>query len=234
MKKLSIIVPAYNEERRLPDTLLHINSTLSKQSFDYEIIVVNDGSHDNTAGVVADLKVKITKLSFMDNKENHGKGFVVRQGMLAGSGDIRLFMDADNSTHVSEVLKMLPYFDQGFDVVVGSRVIAGSNIKVKQTRVRAILGNVLRFIVHTIIPLGIVDSQCGFKVFTKHSVELIFPKQSVFGWAFDIEVLAIAKKNKLKIKEVPVTWVNSEGGGASFLGMIKILFELLKIRLNFW
>ena len=118
MKKLSVVVPAYNEESRITETLRDISNTLSKQGFDYEILVVNDGSNDNTAGVVEDLIKNIPKLSLVNNKNNNGKGFVTKQGMLSVTGDVRLFMDADNSTKVGEIFKMLPVFEQGSDIVV--------------------------------------------------------------------------------------------------------------------
>ncbi len=234
MKKLSVIVPSYNEEHRISRTLKSIDKFLSAQQFDSEIIVVSDGSRDNTAGVVNGLKQNVKNLVLIDNKENHGKGWVTRQGLMKASGDIRLFMDADNSTTVDQVLKMLPHFGQGFDVVIGSRRIEGSDIAIKQPWVRDFLGWAFRTIVHTLVPLGVADSQCGFKAFSAKAVEAIFPKQTIFRWAFDVEILALAKRGSLKIKEVPVTWINDAESHVKLSGMIKMLLEVLTIRWNLW
>jgi glycosyltransferase involved in cell wall biosynthesis len=194
--------------------------------------VINDGSKDNTAKVVETLTKIIPKITLINNERNHGKGWVTRQGITKAVGDIRLFMDADNSTKVDEVFKMIPYFGQGFDVVVGSRCIEGSNIIVNQSPIRIFLGWVLRTIIHILVPVGIADSQCGFKVFTEKASNIIFPKQTIFRWAFDVEILVIARKNKLKIKEVPITWINNTESHIKFSGMISMLLEIIKIRLS--
>src|SRR3989344_7416077 len=116
---VSVIIPAYNEEKRVERTLLSVHEYLSRQSYDYEIIVVSDGSKDNTISIVSNLKSQISNLKIIDNKENHGKGWAVRRGMLEAQGDFRLFMDADNSTTVDQVESFLPYFSQGYDIVIG-------------------------------------------------------------------------------------------------------------------
>jgi glycosyltransferase involved in cell wall biosynthesis len=229
MKKLSVIIPAYNEGKRITSTLLDVHNVLSKQSFDYEILVVNDGSSDDTVSVVESLQKEISKLFLFNNNQNNGKGFVVRQGMLQSTGDICLFMDADNSTKIEEIFKTLPYFD-GFDVVIGSRRLTNSQIAVKQNLVRDFLGSVFRFVVRSIVPLGLSDSQCGFKAFNKKSAEIIFSKQTVFGWAFDVEILSIARKNKLKIKEVPIVWRNDNESHMNFPAMVKSLFDIIRIK----
>mgnify|MGYP001578124275 CR=1 FL=1 len=231
---LSIIIPAYNEEYRITRTLLDIKNTLSGQFFDYEILVVNDGSLDNTVFVVEKLKKQIPKLRLIDNNKNHGKGFAVKEGMLKASGDFRLFMDADNSTKVSEIIKILPYFARGFDIIIGSRRLPDSKVVIEHNWVRDFLGSVFRMLVRVIVPLGVTDSQCGFKIFTKKAANMIFPEQSVLGWAFDVEILAIARKNKLKIKEVPVVWENNADSQMNFSGMVKSFFEIIKIRLKLW
>jgi dolichyl-phosphate beta-glucosyltransferase len=157
MQKLSVIIPAYNEEHRITETLQSVSSFLQKQAFDYEIIVVSDGSKDSTASVVKNLMASLPKLRILDNKENHGKGWVTKQGMLDATGDIRLFMDADNSTKVDEILKFLPCFEQGYDVVIGSRRVEGSVIAMHQPWFRDFLGGVFRFLVRTIVSVGVVD-----------------------------------------------------------------------------
>ena len=231
---LSVIIPAYNEEKRIAKTLLAVDEYLKKQSYQYEILVVNDGSKDKTAEVVNDLSLQITNLKLVDNKENHGKGFVVRHGMLAAEGDIRLFMDADNSTSIDQVAKFLPYFSQGYDVVVGSRRAIGSVNIVKQSGIREFLGKMFRLVVLFVVPLGVEDSQAGFKAFSKKAVETVFPKQTIFRWAFDVEILAIAKKFGFKIKEVPIAWSNDPESHVKLGGMVKMLFEVLTVRKNLW
>jgi len=234
MKKLSVIIPAYNEEHRIGKTLSAVSAFLQKQTYQAEILVVNDGSKDGTARVVSEYAKKIPNLILVDNQENHGKGWVTKQGMLKATGDIRLFMDADNSTTVDEVVKMLPYFEQGYAIVVGSRRIAGSEITVKQPWIRDFLGGVFRLIVHTLVPVGVTDSQCGFKAFTQKAADDIFKKQTIYRWAFDVEILALARRAKFKIKEVPVRWVNDSESHVKFSGMVKMLFEVIQVRLNLW
>jgi hypothetical protein len=152
--------------------------------------------------------------------------------MLAATGDIRLFMDADNSTAVDEVMPMLPYFGQGEDIVLGSRRTKGSVIAVKQPWIRDFLGGCFRLIVHILVPLGVTDSQCGFKAFSAKAAQSIFPKQRIFRWAFDVEILAIAKKMKFKFVEVPVKWVDDAESHVKFLGMANMLLEVLEVRWN--
>lgn len=231
---LSIIIPAYNEEKRLGETLESVDAYLSGQHYDYEILVVNDGSKDKTAEVVRELEPKIKGLKLVDNRVNHGKGWVVRQGMLEAKGDYRLFMDADNSTTVDQVGGFFKYFSEGYDIVIGSRRIKGANIKVRQNLLRDFLGGVFRFIVHAIVPLGVTDSQAGFKIFSRKAAEAIFPKQTIFRWAFDVEVLSIAKNFGFKVKEAPITWVNDGQSHVKLSGMVKMLFEVLDVRLKLW
>ena len=234
MKKLSVVVPAYNEAKRIVKTLTDMHNFLIKQSFDYEILVVDDGSLDNTVELVTNLKSQVKNLSVITNSENHGKGWVVKQGMLKATGDIRLFMDADNSTTVNQIMNMLPYFEQGSQAVIGSRRVEGSQIETKQSLIRDFLGGVFRFIVHTLVPVGVTDTQCGFKAFTGQAVAQIFSKQSIYRWAFDVEILALARKNGFKIKEVPIVWVNDAESHVKFSGMVKMLLEIIQIRINLW
>ncbi len=238
---LSIIIPAYNEERRLPKTLIEIDKYLRKQTYpssgsgqaSYEIIVVNDGSKDETAKVVRDLKSRIRNLELIDNKENHGKGFVVRQGMLKAKGKYRLFIDADNSTSIDQVEKILPYFEKGYDIVIGSRDVKEAVIANPQSWSRRVVGNVFNLLVQIIVGLwGVWDSQCGFKGFTLKAVNDIFPRCKINRWAFDPEILIIGKKLGYRIKEIPVVWVNDPESKVKFKGMIKMGFDLLKIRWN--
>lgn len=231
---LSIIIPAYNEERRIGKTLKEIDKYLSKQSYDYEILVVSDGSKDKTSEVVKNLASSIKNLKLIDNKENYGKGYVTRQGMLEAKGDYRIFTDADNSTSIDQVEKMLPYFKQGYDVVIGSRDIKGAVLDPPQPFLRKmILGKGFRLL--TQITCGtwhILDSQCGFKCLTKKAVEDILPKCKIDRWAFDPEILVVSKKMGYKIKEVPVVWKNDLESKVKFKSIIKMAIDLFRIRLN--
>jgi len=248
---LSVIIPAYNEEKRLSKTLEEIDKYLSKQRvaeasphlppcsasphsvYDYEILVVNDGSKDKTAQVIRDRVSVIQNLRLIDNKKNNGKGYVVRQGMLEAKGEYRIFTDADNSTSIDQVEKMWPYFEAGFDIVFGSRDAKGAILDLPQSPLRRFLGEVFGFLTNLIVGTwGIADSQCGFKCFTKKAAENIFPKCKINRFAFDPEFFMIAKKLGYKIKEIPVYWENDPESKVKFKWMVNMGIDLLKIRWN--
>jgi len=230
--RLSVIVPSYNEAERLPKTLQEISSYLRKQSYDYEILVVNGGSTDTTAQAVENMISQIPGLKILTT-ENRGKGFAVMKGMLATQGDFRVFTDADNSTSIDQVEKMWPEFEKGNTVVIGSRDIPGAVLVSVQPRWRRMLGDIFNLIVQIISGMwGIWDTQCGFKGFTKIAAEAIFSRISIEKWAFDVEVLVLAKKMGFQIKEIPVTWVNDPRSKVNLKGMIQMLFEVLQIRKN--
>jgi len=231
--KLSVIIPAYNEEGRLPKTLREIDEYLKKQDYQSEIIVVSDGSKDRTGEVTKEMMREIKNLRLIENKENHGKGYAVRQGILEAKGDYRLFTDADNSTSIDQVEKMWPYFDQGYAIVIGSRDVKGAILDPPQPRWRRFVGNIFRFFSHMICGTwGILDTQCGFKGFTKKATLDIFPRTKIYGFAFDPEVLVIAKKSGYKIKEIPILWKNDPESKVKFKNMVKMGMGLLRIRWN--
>lgn len=228
---LSIIIPSYNEEKRLPKTLEEIDKYLLKQNYDYEIIVVNDGSRDKTAETIRGLSSVIKNLRLIDNKINQGKGAVVRQGMLSAKGEFRLFTDADNSTSIDQVEKILPHFKAGYDIVVGSRDVKGAVLDPPQDLFRKFVGEVFKLFRKIIVGLWkVADTQCGFKAFTKKAAEDIFPKCKINRFAFDPEILLIAKKLGYKIKEIPVYWKNDPESKVKFKSMLKMGLDLLKIR----
>lgn len=230
---LSVIIPAYNEERRLPKTLRAVYEYLLKQSYDSEILVVVDGSTDKTAEIVRSLEPTIKGLRLLEYKENHGKGWGVREGILEAQGQYRIFMDADNATTVDHFEKMAPYFEQGYNVVIGSRDIKEAVIAVPQSWFRRRLGDIFNLIVQIVAGLwGIWDTQCGFKGFTAKAARDIFSRTTIDRWAFDVEVLVIAKKLGYKIKQVPVIWINDPESKVKLKGMIKMLLEVAKIRWN--
>jgi len=231
--KLSVIIPAYNEENRLPKTLRAIDEYLRRQNYGYEILVVSDGSTDRTVEVVKELTQEIKNLRIIEEKENHGKGYVVRKGMLEAKGEYRVFSDADNSTSIDHVERMWPEFEKGFQVVIGSRDIKGAIIVVRQSWWRRKLGDVFNLMVQTFSGLwGIWDTQCGFKGFEAKAAQEIFSRTTINRWAFDVEVLVIAKKLGYGIKEIPVTWINDAQSKVQFSGMVKMLLEVLQISRN--
>jgi len=206
---------------------------LSRQSYEYEIIVVNDGSKDRTAEVVKKLEPEIKGLKLIDNKKNHGKGFVVRQGLLEAEGEIRLFSDADNSTSVDQVEKIFPWIEKGFDIVIGSRDVKGAVLDPPQPWFRVMVGNIFNLMVQVLAGLwGIWDTQCGFKALTAKAAEDSLPRCRIDRWAFDPEILKIGKKLGYKIKEIPVVWKNDPDSKVKLGGMVKMGFDLLKIRYN--
>lgn len=231
---LSIIIPAYNEAKRIGNTLQAVNTYMQKKDWEYEILVVNDGSKDNTAEVVQGLRSSVKHLYLIDLKENRGKGHAVQQGILASNGDLCLFMDADHSTTIDQIERMIPQIANGYDLVVSSRHLKDSVIAVKQPPHRVFLGNMFRLFVSMVVPIGVKDTQNGFKLFTRWAAFTIFSQQRVYRWAFDVEVLAIAKRLGFKIKEVPVTWKNDERSQMNFKGMVSMLLEVFIVRKNLW
>lgn len=230
---LSVIIPAYNEVKRLPKTLAEIDKYLRKQDYNYEIIVVNDGSKDGTAELVKKLASEIKNLQLIDNEKNNGKGYVVRQGMLGAKGEYRLFTDADNSTSINQVEKMWPELKKGYDIVIGSRDVKGAVLDPPQPLYRRLLGEAFGFLAQVICGIwGIQDSQCGFKCFSKSATEDIFSRCKISRFAFDIEFLAIAKKLGYKIKEIPIVWKNDLESKVKFKSIFKMGLDLFKIRWN--
>lgn len=230
---LSVIIPAYNEEKRIGATLKSIDDYLRRQNYDYEILVVNDGSKDGTAGLVRSLEPEVKNLRLIDNKENHGKGYVVRQGMLASSGDLRLFTDADNSTSIDHLDKFIPYLKQGFDVIIGSIAVAGHKVASGSEPIwRRILGKLGNLFIQIMAVPGIHDTQRGFKLVTAKAALQIFPKLTIARWGFDIEMLALARRFGYKIKELPVDWKNDPNSTVGLNAYIQVLLETMQIRWN--
>jgi len=232
--KLSVVVPAYNEEDRISGTLISIHNYLSQQQYDYEIIVVNDGSTDSTSKAVEDIKSKIANLKFIDNKKNHGKGYVVRQGMLEARGDFRLFTDADNSTTIDHIEKFWSYFDKGYDVVIASIAKKGAKIAHTEKFYKRWFGKMGNLWIQFWLLPGIWDTQRGFKMFTAKAARDLFSRQRLDRWGFDFEILAIARKLGYKIAEVPINWKNDPRSHVKLSAYIKTLLEVLKVRWGLW
>lgn len=230
--RLSVIIPAYNESNCIKATLLDVEKYLKKQDFDWEILVVDDGSKDETVSIVRKLKKYLPQLKIISNSKNKGKGGVVKQGMLKAKGDYRLFMDADNSTKIANLDAFWPYFKEGYDVVIASIGLPESKIVEKTGWHRRLFGKGAKWLIQIIMFWRIHDSQRGFKCFTAKAVEKIFPKQTIEHWGFDIEILALARKFGFKIKEAPIVWQNIGKSEVNLKAYIKTLGELLKIKWN--
>lgn len=230
--KLSVVIPAYNEEHRIGKSLMELDKYLSKQSYTYEILVVNDGAKDKTADVVREAMKTVKNLRLIDNKENHGKGYVVRQGMLEAKGKYRLFSDADNSVSIDQIEKFWPYFDQGYDVVIGSIEVAGAKVEEHAAWYRRFIGHWAKLLIRALAIWEVRDTQRGFKCFTEKAAQVVFPKQLITRWGFDIEILVIAKKHGFKIKEVPVIWVNPGESKVGLSAYFITFKELLQIKRN--
>jgi len=231
---LSLIIPAFNEQNRITKTLREIDEYLRKKQFSYEILVVNDGSRDNTLVVLERLKDKIKNLKILSYEQNRGKGFAVKFGMENAKGKIRVFTDADNSTSIDHLEKMLPEFERGYDLVIGTRDKRDhpeARQVFPQPKWRIFLGDCFNLLVQAILGLwGFWDTQCGFKGFTEKAVSLIFPKCKIERFAFDPEILILAKKNKLKIKKIPVLWKNDPESKVKLKSVFNMLKDLLRIR----
>lgn len=229
---LSIIIPAYNEENRLPQTLKSLNQYLKLQSYNYEIIVVNDGSLDNTAAIARKLLPEIKCLRLLDIKKNRGKGYAVKQGVLNARGRYCIYLDADNAISLDQIENFWPYIKKGYDIALGSIEVKGAKI-IDDTRwYRRFLGKLSKYIIRFLTGWEVHDSQRAFKLLSADKAKNIFSKVTIERWGFDIEVLAIAKKLNYSLKELPVTWINPGGSKVSLCGYWTTLKELLKIKYN--
>ena len=232
--RLSVIIPAYNEELRLPRTLRAVIEYLKTQTYSSEIIVVNDGSTDGTERIVHEQSsdaIPMRQFSHADGA-NHGKGAAVRKGMMEANGAFRLFMDADNSTTLDQVAGFWPLFDQGYGVVIGSRALANSVIGVRQGKAKELAGRAGNWIIRMLAAPGISDTQAGFKMFTAESAGVIFPRQTIERWGYDVELLVIARSHGYRIAEVPITWINALGSKVTIKSYFQVLSDIVKIRRN--
>jgi len=232
---LSVIVPAYNEAARLPKTLSRLQEYLAGKSFTYEILVVLDGPTDATLDVLGRLSKQIDYLGIIDRRLNRGKGYTVKEGMLAARGQIRLFTDADNSTDIDHFDKMKPLFDQGCDIVIASRNAAdaaGAAQVVSQAWYKRAIGRLGNRLVQVVAVPGIWDTQCGFKAFRAEAAERIFSQMTLDRWGFDIEVLALAQRLNYKIGIVPARWLNDDRSHVRMSDYLRVLGDTFTVRRN--
>lgn len=227
---LSIIVPAYNEAEVIQSTLKKISEFLNNQPMTYEIIVVNDGSTDATADKVRELN--FNNLVLLENGKNLGKGAAVKKGVLVAQGDYLLFLDADYSTAIDNLPKFLDLLiSQKADLVIASRALAESVVKIHQSRLKEVVGKLGNWPIRLFLVKGIKDTQCGFKLF-KRSCLPLFKLQRLNGFGFDFEILFLAQKFGYKIVEAPVIWTNRSISRVKFIDYFKTLGELLTVAFN--
>jgi dolichyl-phosphate beta-glucosyltransferase len=229
----SIVVPAYNERARLAATLEKILAYIHAQNWNAEVIVVNDGSRDNTAEIVRSLAAKDRIVRLVENPGNRGKGYSVRNGVLHAQGQIVIFTDADLSSPIEESSKLLKAIDDGADIAIGSRWLRAETQTQRQPLYRQILGRVFNLLLRITLGLNFKDTQCGFKAFRRRAAQAIFPLQRIERWGFDPEILFLARKFGFKVQEVSVVWGHS--GGTRIHPIIdgaRMFQEMLHVRWN--
>jgi dolichyl-phosphate beta-glucosyltransferase len=229
---LSIVIPAFNEELRLPETLSLISSYIRGSKRETEVIVVDDGSTDRTADVAKSFRAEINRLQVVANGKNRGKGYSVRHGMMEASGRIVLFTDADLSAPIEETDKLLAALVD-HDLAIGSRALNRSLISVRQSAFREYAGMIFNFIVRAILRLPFVDTQCGFKAFRREPCRIIFQQQRIERFGFDPELLYLARHHGLHSAEIPVRWAHSPATKVSMLrDSVQMFLDVFIIRWN--
>lgn len=231
--KLSVIVPAYNEESRLKEGFNHYYSYLSKLDYAWELIFVNDGSTDRTLQILEKLAKKKLDIKIITYSKNRGKGFAIVVGVRASKGQYVLFTDIDHSVPIETIETFYDYFDNGYSVVIGSRRVYGAKIMIRQNLLRESMGRVFTFLVRFFINWKIRDATCGFKAFERKVAKKLFQKLLIYDWAFDAEILYLCKKYQIKLAQAPVRWSDVRGTKVSLKrDVLRSFVGLLKIRLN--
>ena len=235
MIQFSIIIPAYNESSRIRPTLDEILRYVSEQRWDAEILVVDDGSSDNTAEIVREYAVNHAQIQLVENPGNRGKGYSVRNGMLHARGEFCLFSDADLSSPITEAPKLFDAIRAGADVAFGSRWLKAELQTERQPLYRQLFGRIFNLVLRIFLGLRFADTQCGFKAFRREAAQRIFPLQKIERWGFDPEVLFLARRMGMKVVEVPVLWAHSEGTRLHpFRDGMRMFVDVLHIRWNAW
>jgi dolichyl-phosphate beta-glucosyltransferase len=227
----SIVIPAYNEGARLGATLEKVLAYVRARGWDAEVIVVNDGSRDNTADIIQAFSAKHPMLRLLENPGNRGKGYSVRNGMLNARGQIVLFSDADLSSPIEEAPKLFQALDEGADIAIGSRWLRAETQTQRQPLHRQLFGRIFNLALRLTLGLKFKDTQCGFKAFKQPAVQAIFPLQRIERWGFDPEILFLARKLKFKVREVPVAWAHREGTSINpLVDGSRMVMEMLRVR----
>lgn len=215
-------------------TLLEIQRYFNDKNYEWEILIVVDGSPDNTAEIGRNYANQIKNIRVIENKENHGKGYVVRQGLLEAKGKLRLFMDADGSTAITHLDKFLPEFENGYDVVIGSRDVEGAFVQIHQAKYKEMLGDMGNWAIRIILGLwSFPDTQCGFKMISEKAAQEVASRMVIDRFGFDFELIKLAKTLGFKVKQLPVRWLNEEGSTVTLTGpngYIQVFIDLFKMK----
>lgn len=231
--RLSVVVPCYNEQTRFQKGFSHYYSYLKKQKYPWELIFVNDGSNDKTLELMRNHAKLDKNVKIVTYKKNHGKGYAICQGIESAKGEIVLFTDLDHSVSIDTIADFYKYFEKGHQIVIGSRRVPEAKILVHQNIARETMGRGFTLLVRFLIDWKIKDATCGFKAFERSVAKKIAGKITVYDWAFDAEILFVAKKLKLKLAQTPVLWSDVRGTKVSLRKDIaRSLVGLIKIRLN--
>jgi len=231
---ISIVVPAYNEAKRIGKTIKEIAEYFKAKEMNFEVVVADDGSNDDTVGaaerVVKEINIPIT---ILPSRQNMGKGHALKCGFAAALGDIILFTDSDLSTPLKEFDKMLPFLKGDYEVVMGSRHLSDSKIVIKQSFLRQMFGKIFYKIIFAILIKDITDTNCGFKAYSRRAGQHLYRNLSINRWGFDTEIIYLAQKYKYKIKEVPVEWYNNSDSKVNIIKAVyDTLLEIFKIKFN--
>jgi dolichyl-phosphate beta-glucosyltransferase len=231
--KYSIVIPAYNERARILVTLEAVIASVRAYQWPAEVIVVNDGSTDETADLVRNFALTAPEVRLMENPGNRGKGYSVRSGLLHAQGEIVMFTDADLSAPIDEARSLFDAIAAGADIAIGSRWLATSRQTHRQPLYRQIFGRCFNMLTRAVMRLPYADTQCGFKAFTRNAAQTVFQLQTIERWGFDPEILFIARKRGLRVKEVPVSWAHDARTRISYLrDGLQMLKELAIVRWN--
>ena len=227
-----MVVPAYNEEARIGRTLEAMCAYLDEQPYPWHLTVVDDGSKDATGRMVQELAAREPRVSLLAYTANRGKGYAVRRGMLAATGERVLFMDADLATPPPETAVLMKHLDDGADIALGSRPLKESKLDVRQPFYREAFGRASNLLVQTIGIRGIKDTQCGFKMFTRKAAQDVFSRCKMNGFSFDMEALMIGRDLGLRLDEVPIRWADQAGSKVVlWRDAPKVLIDLFRMRL---
>jgi glycosyltransferase involved in cell wall biosynthesis len=228
-----VVIPAFNESARIPATLKEVVASIRRHGWDAEVIVVDDGSRDNTAQVVLDFAKSAPEVRLMQNQGNRGKGYSVRSGLLAAFGEVVMFTDADLSAPMDEAERLFKAIADGADIAIGSRWLERGRQTHRQPLYRQVLGRCFNAVTRAVMNLPFADTQCGFKAFTRQAAQTVFQLQTIERWGFDPEILFIALKRGFRVDEVPVSWAHDARSKVSYLrDGLRMLQDIAIVRWN--
>ncbi len=235
---LSVIIPVYNKADLLPSTLIDIDKYLRNVGFDYEILVINDGSTDNTAEIVCKFEPLIQKLRFINNNIHCGTGYVVRQGMQEAIGKLRLLMEADNSININHFSQIIPYFESKtttkYDIVIGSRFLQGSKLIPFPSFYNRLLNNITNVFTRIFLLPNIQDARCEFRCYSDSAAKEIFNITKINRFTTNIETLVVGYKIGYKIKEIPIIYINNMLQEAKLWSYCIVLYDMIRIKIWIW